>query len=555
MNSFFEKYWLTLPALTSILIVLAFYPFDFWFLGMIGLVPLFYFINFSDKLPDKKIFSGGFFVGASFSVALSFFTLIQFHWLPETYLFSWAVRFLFLPIAILSGTIAGGAVILYRKLRLGFLIDIFTGAAVWTLAEIIINALFSGYHYGLLAYTVHPIYQLVNFASIGGVFFVSFLVALINAFIVSFLLWPRYLELFPNAYIENEKKYKGTIFDKNKFLKFLLIAKNIVILLGITILVLAVVYFANNKYLRSGDKEKNKAVFALLQNQEKEDAAFGKFINGKFYYPKMENLISVANIKKPDFIIYPFAPFLGYLKDDSKTTISSKMIAGSEKEFSDWVNNNVGQKSTLITWNNSVRENKPYNEIDFWKNKTQTNHYQKRALFPFMDYTPDYAQKIGMYTTPMDVIRGSFDQKPIEAGDLRIANLLCSEINNSLVARLDVKLGANIFLAIGSEAMFVDDVAGNFNIISAQYRAVETNRPIIRSNRLGPSAFIDGNGKVLSKIDFGKDGILFGNIEYQKNPRNTLYSYLGNWGFFSVLFVYLLILFSIKFWGKTNQSN
>lgn len=530
--NFFEQHWLILPLASAFLLTLTFYPFDFWFLGFFALVPLLYFVTFSKNISIYKIFGAGFSVGFLVTVTLSFFTLIQFHWLPEAYLFSWMVRLSFILIAIVSGFFAGLAVISYRYLRLNSPLDIFTGAAIWIVTEWLINIIFKGYHLGLLAYALHKT-PLVGLAAIGGVHFVSFLVILANAFIVSILLWSRYRILYPEIY---QQRISQTL-SKNPFVIFFYSTKRIIFVFLITFSIIGVIYWLNNIYLSNGEENSESKSFALIQLQERKTGAFGEFQNNRFYFQKLENLINSANNLKPDFIIYPFSPFIGVLSAEENPEINLK-------NFSDWVQKTVNDDAVFITWNNVFRDKQFYNEFNFWQGDKQIAYYQKRILFPFMDYTPNFSKKIGLYTTPFDAKAGPINQK-IELNGFKIGNLICSEIYKPIISKMDSRW-ANILLALGSEAIFVDDIAGNFNIIVSQFRAAENNLPIIRGSRFGPSAIINSQGKILAKLDFGKEGVLFKKIEYQLNPQRTLYGYIGDWGFMGGIWMFLIIVLIIK---------
>ena len=538
--NFFEKYWLFFPALSAILLVLSFYPFDFWFLGFIALVPLFYFINFSNKLPFYKIFWAGFFVGAIFSAILSFFTLIQFYWLPETYLFIWLVRLSFIPVMIIGGIFAGVAVVLYRKFRLDSLVDIFIGAAVWVSIEWLIYNIFSGFHFGLLAYILHKT-PLISLASVGGVFFVSFLVVLVNVLIVSMLLRVLYSE----AYWEYPNKH----FSYNPFLSII----KIIFIFVVVFLITGVIYKINNFYLYNQKGIADFSSFAIIQIQDRKTEAFGEFRNDEFLFKRLEKLIKSANKLNPNFIIYPFSPFNGLLSEKKEAPIFDReAIVGNFENFGKWVIKNISSNSIFITWNNVFRDNQPYNEYNFWQGEKQIAYYQKRALFPFMDYTPDFAKKIGLYSTPFDALAGTTDRR-ISFGNLKISNLLCSEINKSTLARKDSRW-ANIFLAIGSEAMFSDSIVGNFHIIVSQFVAAENNRPVVRVDRLGPSAIINNKGNVLTKLDYGEEGVLFEKIKYEINPKRTVYSYIGDWGFVGAIWIFLIIVLILKLNSKNFRK-
>jgi len=542
IHIFFERYWLFLPSLSAILLILSFYPFDFWRLGFVALVPLFYFVNFSNTISFYKIFWAGFFVGAVFSAILSFFTVIQFHWLPETYLFVWLARFSFIPITVIGGLSAGIAVLLYRKLRLNSFIDIFIGAALWVSVEWLNYNIFGGFHFGLLAYILHKT-SFITLASAGGKFLLSFFVVLINIIIASILLWSRYGILYPNIYEKGRLKRPSA----NSLIIFFLSTKNIIFIFMSVILFFLVLYKTNELLLYNNPKNRDStsSSFAIIQLQEKKSEPFGNFQNKEFKFKKLENALKLANNLNPDFIIYPFSPFDGLLSEKEESSIlNHKAAVGDFDDFGKWVKNNINPNSIFITWNNVLRDGKIYNEYNFWKDGKQINYYQKRALFPFMDYTPDFSKKAGLYSTPFDVSPGIINQE-VNLNGVKISGLLCSELNKQNLARIDSEW-ANIFLAIGSEAIFYGDIAGNFHTIIAQFTAVENNRPIVRANRFGPSSIIDNKGKILAKMDYGEEGILFEEIKYEKNQKKSLYGYVGDWGFMIIIFTFLTTMSIIK---------
>jgi apolipoprotein N-acyltransferase len=515
LNLFYEKYWWFLPFFSALLLTLSFYPFNFWILGFVALVPLFYFLNFSQKISLSKIFWGGFILGAIFSLFISFFTLFQFHWLPETYLFVWLVRLLPLLIAIVSGMVVGLVLLGYKKLILNRLIDIFTLVSLSVLIEIIHSKIFLGFDNGLLAYTSHQLTSLIRLSSVIGIFGVSFVITLMNAFIAFYVWKPEY-------------------------------QRKIISLFFISLITLFSVNFLNNFYLNgNGDAaDYYSAKFAIIQNSDRKNI-FGSFQNNQFYFPKAEYLISKTVSSGVDFVIYPFSPFNGYLAANLKETENEglkKAIIGETKDFGEWVEKQTGSQTVFVNWVNVVRKDKVYPEIIFWQGKNPIVNYQKRELFPFMDYTPEIFKKIGLFTTSVDASPASPTNKPIvEIGDIKFGPLICSEIFKSEIGRRD-SFYSDIFLSIGSEAMFADKIPGKWNLIVSQFMAAANNRPLVRANILGNSALIDEKGKVIKEMHFGETGVLIGDIKYKKSPKNTLYSYFGDWPF---IFVILMFLSSI----------
>lgn len=519
LNSLYEKHWWFLPFFSAFLLTLSFYPFDFWFLGFIALVPLFYFVNFSAKISLSKIFRGGFIVGAIFSLFLSFFTLIQFHWLPETYLFVWLVRLSPLLIAIVSGLVVGSALVGYKKLALNRLIDIFLLASFSVLIEIIDSKIFFGFNNGLLAYTAHHLPFIMTLSAVIGVIGVSFIVNLTNALIGFFIWRPDY-------------------------------RRKIVLSGLISLAILFLMNFLNQLYLNSGESDYLSKKFAIIQNADRQNI-FGSFQNSRFSFPKAEYLIDIADSAKADFIIYPFSLINGYLADDlSKVEDKGlkRAIVGDAESLGEWIAEQTGSQPIFINWINVVRGDKLYPEMLFWQNKNQINYYQKRKLFPFMDYTPEIFKKIGLFTTSVDASASPFSGGlaiEMPNNDVKFGPMICSEIFKSEISRRD-SFYSNVLISIGSEAMFGNEIPGKWNLIVSQFAAAANNRPLVRANILGGSALISDKGKLINTSKFNKTGVLVGEIKYKKSPKRTLYGYFGDWPFVFVILIFLSSMMSLK---------
>ena len=248
LDIFFEKKWLILPLLSAFLVILSFYPFRVPFLVFVAFVPFFYFLNFSATLSSRKVFWGGAMGGALISFSLSYATIMQFHWIPEAYLFTYIVRLLFIPIALISGAVSGIFLIFYRFLRTPsiYLNLLLMGSAV--IMEVALSWIFGGYYFFAVPSTVVDNSLFMGLGSAGGVFLVSFAVYLVNAFLASFLLARTRTDM---------KKVCVAAFA---FFALLIIVSS-----GIL-----------TKEKRDGFGEIKPLKIALIQDLDKKEGAFGK---------------------------------------------------------------------------------------------------------------------------------------------------------------------------------------------------------------------------------------------------------------------------------------
>ncbi len=515
-DEFFAKKWFVLPVVSAVLLLLSFYPFNLWFLNLVALAPFFYFINL--PVSRRRLAYGGFLFGFVFSFSISYFTVIQFHWIPETYLFKNLVNLSFLLLSAIGGTVGCMVALSYRFFSGKNLArNAFVFGAIFAISELFLNFIFGGYFPGMLPLTADTLWPIMKLASVGGVFFVSFLMYSINAFAGQLLL----------------------IRDADKIKNF---AKG----LAVSLVLLSIIFAGNEAYLgfgKTGTAETIKV--AILQNMDKGEGVFATTTDEIFKFNKLDELLKKASLQKPDLIIYPFSPVIGAIYFTPPIAeFNKKVLAVSAGEFARWLNERVPEGTIVMTWDVVYKNGEFLNQNDFWQNGRIVGSYRKRNLFPFADYTPKWAQKMSFYTTPYDIVKGEENQNISLGNGLSTGNLICSEISNQALASRDTQ-NSQIIISAGSEAMFSDAVASAFNLMHARYRAAENNVPVIRANRFGPSAIVDSGGGIVKKMKRGEDGVMVGEIKIT-DGRRTLFNVFGNVIVLVLIVIILLTAFYLK---------
>lgn len=487
--------WWALPALSAAALVLAFHPFNLWPLAFVALVPLYYFAAQS-RLSLQKIFLGGFVTGGVFALSLSYFTVIQFRWIPEAHLFADLVHFGFIPIGLLGGFLCGGScALIYRLLRTkSLLLNILTGAAAYTLAEILLYALCGGYYFAMLGYAASALTPFLAFAPVGGAFLVSFLVALINSALAEGLAAPA-----------GEGRRYGRA-------------------LGVLGGAVLAVYAGSVWYLARPVEPLRTFSIATIQTASRDAVGFGSGGDRGFAFPALEQRLRAGGRGTPDLLVYPFSPVEGAMYVGPKASFNKNILVADRDAFIAWSKPLLPASTTLMAWTTLYEQAKFYNAFEFIQNGRLVSEYHKRDVFPFIDYTPQWAQRLGFYTTQIDMTAGTGEALAI-AG-VPAGAMLCSEIHQQSLARSDSR-AAYILISAGSEAIFVDGVASEYSLKAAQFRAAENDTPALRANILGPSAIIARDGSVVARLNRGVSGVLRGTLELQK-PHETLYNRFGN---------------------------
>ena len=141
--------------------------------------------------------------------------------------------------------------------------------------------------------------------------------------------------------------------------------------------------------------------------------------------------------------------------------------------------------------------------------------YHKMILMPFGEYTPlssfipflkDINSTAGQFTAGTSPAVLSF---PLSNGtDVKLSPLICYEDIVPSIARDAVNKGAELLINQTNDAWFGDTVAPYQHHIIAAFRAIETDRYLLRSTNTGLTAIVDPLGRTLASLLPYTEGIL-----------------------------------------------
>ncbi len=251
-------------------------------------------------------------------------------------------------------------------------------------------------------------------------------------------------------------------------------------------------------------------------------------------YEILNNLIHLSNKEDANFLIWPES--------------SIPILLQYNPEIIELIVDNLPKESEILIGNITFQADKFRNSallID--QDKKIRDIYHKVHLVPFGEYMPfhDILSKLPF----MEIITGDigFDSgKEINSiytkvGNARIA--ICYEIifpeeinpNNE---KLD------LIINITNDAWFGNSSGPFQHFNSSRFRAIEQGIPVFRSANTGISAIIDPYGRIIDKIELGKKGSIFSPLP--KKTLETYYSKVGDFLFFGVLILTLLIMIFLK---------
>ena len=145
-----------------------------------------------------------------------------------------------------------------------------------------------------------------------------------------------------------------------------------------------------------------------------------------------------------------------------------------------------------------------------------TQTYRKRHLVPFGEAIPAkplvgwFIHRV-LHIPLADQTPGSDDQTPLEIADQRVAVNICYEdaFGNELARELPE---ATLLVNVTNDAWYGRSLAAEQHEQIAAMRAVETSRPMLRATNTGITSIIDHRGAELARLPWFTRGVLEGAI-------------------------------------------
>ena len=169
--------------------------------------------------------------------------------------------------------------------------------------------------------------------------------------------------------------------------------------------------------------------------------------------------------------------------------------------------------------------------------------YHKQKLVPFGEYIPleNWLRGlIALFDLPMsNFVPGPDIQPVLTVKNLRIAPFICYEVTYPDFVTSGAR-DSNLLVTISNDSWFGDSIAPLQHLQMAQFRALETNRPMLRGTNNGITAIINSHGEIIKRSPQFEETILTGSIQ----PRigNTPIMLTGSWPVLTFCLTILLTL-------------
>jgi apolipoprotein N-acyltransferase len=506
-----------LALISVILLTLSFPDFDLWFIAWFGLVPLFYAIEREKESFVKSavlgwIFGMGFFFGTCWWLTFAMTTYGGLPW----YL-SYFLVFIIVSIVGLYSAVFAGLLSLLLK-RFGSY-AIFAAPFLWTALEFA-RYYISFNNWNEIAYSQLFNPTLIQSASYGGIYLVGFLVLQTNAFL-SFIFLPV---------------------QKTKLI-FRLIP-----IFAVLFAIFIIIFSYQNQTVAVSSAEKTTDtssvnVVAIQANVPMSGLNYEKWLNLRERHVKLaEEGLEKLKQQQPDYkekpllVIFPESPMNFMYAEDS--------------EFRQFITNFALKHNAYVLFNsaepNELKGNYFNSAVLLNAEGRKIGQYDKIYLVPFGEYAPvpEEVQKV------VPTLIGSFELGKeydiFNIGEIKAGILICYESHFPTLAREFVKNGADVLIEMTNDGYLGKTGVLKQHLASAVFRAVETNRPVLRTTNVGITGYINERGEIMNASESYTEDIRVWSMT-KSDGSKTFYVKYGDWfAWLSIIVSFGLLILSFR---------
>lgn len=156
--------------------------------------------------------------------------------------------------------------------------------------------------------------------------------------------------------------------------------------------------------------------------------------------------------------------------------------------------------------------------------------YDKMHLVPFGEYLPlvghlpflkPLVREVSSFTPGTAAL-----PLPGPGGPMGVA--ICYEVTYPWLYASEVKRGATLLVTVTNDGWYGDSAAPRQHLALAVLRAAETRRYLVRAANTGVSAVIDPYGRVLRRLEVGREGFITASVQPGTGVTPAVRSVLGS---------------------------
>jgi apolipoprotein N-acyltransferase len=398
------------------------------------------------------------------------------------------------------------AIFLLRRLDRGTQLPlVVTVPTVWVSLEFIRSFLLTGFAWYYLGHTQHTFLPLIQITDLGGAYAVSLLVAAVNAWLFEALYQSNWLRQRLRLTPPGERRPRLV-------LHAVVLVVAVVAALGYGLWRLDQAEFQTGPRLALLQGNLDQRLRNLAAAPEGGEMAMRKM--SSHFFGLCDN--AMAQIPRPDLIVWPETSFPGVWFDSSRAALASlppDWPMPAEIGMRDFIREVSAKYHTnhLLGVNSEVLDShgKLHRHVSgllLQATGALGGRYDKIHRVPFGEYVPlrdwlPFMDRFAPYEYDYSIRKGEHLTR-FDLGDHKFGVLICFEDTDPFLARRygiagDDGPAVDFLINISNDGWFDGSSEHEEHLAICRFRAIETRRAVARAVNMGISAVIDSNGRVL----------------------------------------------------------
>ena len=522
---------LALAVASAVLLTLAFPNFDLSFTAWFALVPFFFAVEREKESVVKSailgwIFGTLFFAGSCWWLTYSFTT---YGGIP-----TWLAAILLMAITGIVGIFPAifAAVFSIILKRFG-VYGILSAPFLWTAQEFLRGTV-ADTSWNAIGYSQAFNTHLIQTAQIGGVYLVGFWIALFNA-VIALNSFGTFRLLTTGVYSEDDTKANRNIIYAS---------------LAISILITPFLILPDYGAAEKSSAAVQNNVVVVQANVPMSGLNEEKWLQLRQRHVELaENAIAEVNTVRTDknqplTVVFPESPM--------------NFMYAEDPDFRTFIGEFARRNNAFVLFN-SAEPN--YNGENYFNSAIMINpqgakigQYDKIHLVPFGEFAPVPSPLKPLIPTLVGSFQFGENYNLFPVGDARAGTMICYESHFPSLSREFVRRGADVLIEMTNDGYLGDTGVLRQHLAGAIFRAVETNRPVIRATNVGITAYVNERGEVSDAAEVYTEATRVWTVS-KSDGKQTFYVRYGDWfAWLSLIVSAGLLIFSFFNKGKLTAD-
>ncbi len=178
--------------------------------------------------------------------------------------------------------------------------------------------------------------------------------------------------------------------------------------------------------------------------------------------------------------------------------------------------------------------------------------YDKIHLVPFGEFAPVPSPIKPLIPTLVGSFQLGENYNLFPIGDAQAGIMICYESHFPSLSREFAKRGADVLIEMTNDGYLGNTGVLRQHLAGAIFRAVETNRPVLRATNVGITAYINERGEVSDAAEVYTEATRIWTVG-KSDGKQTFYVRYGDW-FACLCSIVSIGLLIFSFWKKKLQA-